>query len=255
MATPLMKTLPRVVDEAEWRAARRRLLDEEKELTHRRDAVNAARRDLPMLEITTGYAFTAPDGSRRTLLDLFEGRRQLIVYHFMFDPDWDEGCPSCSYTVDNIGHLSHLHARNTTLALVSRAPVGKLAAYRERMGWDVPWYSSQGSTFNYDMHVTLDPAVAPVEYNFRDLDDLVRTEGHAWSDWAGEMPGISTYLRDDDRVFLTYVSYARGIDLVVGTNNWLDLTVLGRQENWEQPAGRADGPFMHWLRRHDQYDR
>lgn len=245
--------LPAVVDEAEWRAARMRLLVQEKELSRHRDAIAAARRQLPMLEITKDYRFTAFDGGIHTLRDLFAGRRQLLVYHFMFDPSWDEGCPSCSYTVDHIGDLRHLHARDTTLVLVSRAPVDKLAAYQKRMGWDVPWFSSAGSDFNYDFHVTIDASVRPVEYNFRDADELVAKEGEAWRDWSGEQPGISAFLRDDDRVLLTWTGYSRAIDMVMGTNHWLDFTVLGRQEDWERPSGRSDGPSMHWLRRHDEY--
>jgi predicted dithiol-disulfide oxidoreductase (DUF899 family) len=241
-----------VVSEQEWRAARVELLVREKDLARKRDAVTAARRRLPMREVTDDYRFTGPDGEV-SLADVFEGRRQLVVYHFMFQPEWDAGCPSCSFIVDGIGHLAHLHARDTTLAVVSRAPYSQLAAYRERMGWAVPWYSSAGSSFNYDFHVTVDPAVAPVEYNFRDEQQLLETEGESWRDWAGDMPGISTFLHDGDRVFHTYSTYARGLDALASTYNWLDLTVLGRQEDWEKPPGRSDGPSMHWLRRHDEY--
>ncbi|MGH2393816.1 MAG: DUF899 domain-containing protein, partial [Candidatus Limnocylindria bacterium] len=146
---------PSVASRAEWQAARQALLVREKELTRLRDAVNAERRRLPMVRIAKEYVFDGPHGTAR-LLDLFAGHRQLIVYHFMFDPSWDEGCPSCSLLVDNIGHLSHLHARDTSLALVSRAPLDKLEAYQRRRGWTFPWYSSYGSDFNYDFHVTLD---------------------------------------------------------------------------------------------------
>jgi predicted dithiol-disulfide oxidoreductase (DUF899 family) len=243
---------PPVVSDQEWRAARVELLAREKELTRQRDAVSAARRRLPMREVTTDYRFTGPDGEV-SLRDVFEGRRQLVVYHFMFQPEWDAGCPSCSFVVDNIGHLAHLHARDTTLALVSRGPYPLLAAYRERMGWRVPWYSSAGTSFNYDFHVTVDAAVAPVEYNFRDEQQLIEAEGEAWRGWAGDQPGVSTFLRDGDRVFHTYSAYARALDALMGTYTWLDLTVLGRQEEWEQPPGRADGPAVHWLRRHDEY--
>jgi predicted dithiol-disulfide oxidoreductase (DUF899 family) len=159
------------------------------------------------------------------------------------------GCPSCSFLVDNIGHLAHLHARDTTLALVSRAPTVKLEAYEQRMGWTVPWYSSFGSDFNYDFHVSRDEAVAPVEYNYRALAEL----GPTWQGSSGDMHGISAFLRHGERVFYTYSSYARGTDLVVGTYNWLDLTARGRQEDWEQPPGRSDSPLMGWLRRHDSY--
>ncbi len=246
--TDIDAALPEVVGAQEWRAARLALLEREKEFTRARDALAAERRRLPMEEITKDYLFTGAAGEVH-LRDLFEGRRQLLVYHFMFDPDWDEGCPSCSFLADNIGHLSHLHARDTTLALVSRAPYGKLAAYRERMGWDVPWYSSAGSDFNYDFQVTYDPARGSTEYNYRD-----KAGDPGWQDWSGEQPGTSAFLRDGDRVLHTYSSYARGGDLMIGTYNWLDLTVLGRQEGWEQPPGRSDSPqIMGWLHRHDQY--
>ena len=167
----------------------------------------------------------------------------------MFDPDRDEGCPSCSFLTDNIGHLAHLHARDTTLALVSRAPLAKIEPFRQRMGWTVPWYSSFGSDFNYDFHVTLDESVTPVEYNYRGLDEL----GPEWQGWSGEMHGISAFLRQGDRVFLTYSSYARGTDMVAGIYHWLDFTARGRQEDWEQPPGRSDSPLMAWLRHHDKY--
>jgi predicted dithiol-disulfide oxidoreductase (DUF899 family) len=241
-------TDPQVVSRDEWLVARSGLLAKEKEFTRQRDALNAERRRLPMVEIDKTYVFEGRDGTA-SLLDLFEGRSELLTYHFMFDPDWDEGCPSCSFVVDNIGHLAHLHARDTTLVLVSRARIETIEPYRRRMGWTVPWYSSFGSDFNYDFHVTLDEAVAPVEYNYRALPDL----GATWQGWSGEMHGISAFLRRGDRVFHTYSSFARGTDLVVGTYNWLDLTARGRQEDWEQPPGRSDGPLMGWLRRHDNY--
>jgi predicted dithiol-disulfide oxidoreductase (DUF899 family) len=241
-------TDPQVVSRDEWLVARSGLLAKEKEFTRQRDALNAERRRLPMVEIDKTYVFEGRDGTA-SLLDLFEGRSELLTYHFMFDPDWDEGCPSCSFVVDNIGHLAHLHARDTTLVLVSRARIETIEPYRRRMGWTAPWYSSFGSDFNYDFHVTLDEAVAPVEYNYRALPDL----GATWQGWSGEMHGISAFLRRGDRVFHTYSSFARGTDLVVGTYNWLDLTARGRQEDWEQPPGRSDGPLMGWLRRHDNY--
>jgi len=239
---------PQVVSPEQWLAARRKLLAREKEFTRQRDALNTERRKLPMVRIDKEYVFDGPEG-KRTLADLFDGRRQLIVYHFMFDPDWDKGCQSCSFLADGIGHLAHLHARDTTLAMVSRAPLAKLEAFRQRMGWTVPWYSSSGSDFNYDFHVTLDPAVAPVQYNYRDLDEL----GPDWQGWTGEMHGLSAFMRRGDRVFCTYSSYARGTDTVNSTYQWLDLTARGRQEDWEQPSGRSDGPLMSWLRHHDRY--
>ena len=239
---------PPVASPEEWLAARKQLLDREKDFTRQRDALNAERRRLPMVEIDKNYVFEGAAGAG-SLLDLFEDRGQLLIYHFMFDPAWDEGCRSCSLLVDNIGHLAHLHARDTTLAVVSRAPLARTEPFRQRMGWAVPWYSSHGTDFNYDFHVTLDQAVAPVQYNYRDLAAL----GPDWQGWSGEMHGISAFLRRGDRVFRTYSSYARGTDLVVGTYSWLDLTARGRQEDWEQPAGRSNGPLMGWLRHHDRY--
>ncbi|MGH8728982.1 MAG: DUF899 domain-containing protein [Burkholderiales bacterium] len=241
---------PNVVSRAEWLAARKQHLSREKEFTRQRDALNAERRKLPMVKIEKDYVFEGQDGKVR-LLDLFEGRRQLIVYHFMFDPGWDEGCPSCSFVADNIGHLAHLHARDTSLALVSRAPLAKIEPFKKRMGWTVPWYSSFGSDFNHDFHVTTDEAVAPVEYNYRDKATLEQL-GHTYH-VKGEQPGASVFLRDGDRIYHTYSTYGRGLDLLVGTYNYLDLTPLGRQEDWEQPPGRSDGPFMAWLRHHDRY--
>jgi predicted dithiol-disulfide oxidoreductase (DUF899 family) len=234
-----MGTQPEIVSAAEWRAARLDLLAKEKEFTRARDALAAQRRRLPMTEVTEDYRFTGPAGEVG-LADLFEGRRQLLVYHFMFEPDWDAGCPSCSFVADNIGPVVHLHARNTTLALVSRAPYEKIAAYQKRMGWDLPWYSSYGSEFNYDFEVTIDPAKGRTGYNFRD-----RSRDEGWPGWSGEMPGVSAFLRDGDRILRTYSSYERGLDMLLGTYHWLDLTALGRQE---------DGPGMDWLRRHDEYE-
>jgi predicted dithiol-disulfide oxidoreductase (DUF899 family) len=165
-------SLPNVVSRDEWLAARKELLAKEKELTRRRDALNVARRMLPMVAIDKEYVFEGPDG-KATLLDLFEGRRQLIFAHFMFDPSWDDGCPSCSAGADEMsaGLIAHLNARETSLAYVSRAPLAKLEDYKARKGWTFPWYSSYGSDFNYDFHVTLDESVAPVEYNYRTVDE------------------------------------------------------------------------------------
>lgn len=244
------KADPPIVSEQEWLAARVELLKLEKELTHQRDAVNAARRRLPMVEVTKDYVFEGPEGEAR-LLDLFEGRSQLLIDHFMWREDLDAGCPSCSFLVDNIGDLRHLHARDTSLVLVSRVPFAHGEEYfRRRMGWSVPWYSSYGSDFNYDYHATIDPARGAVEYNYRTGPEL----GEGWENWSGEMPGVSAFLRHGGRVFHTYSSYGRGSDLLLGTYNWLDLTARGRQEDWEEPPGRSDGPYMSWLRHHDRYD-
>jgi predicted dithiol-disulfide oxidoreductase (DUF899 family) len=242
---------PRVVSRAEWLAARKEFLIKEKVLTQLRDQLNAERRRLPMVKIEKVYVFEGPDGNV-PLLHLFEGRRQLIMYHFMFDPSWDEGCPNCSFLVDNIGHLAHLYARSTSLVLVSRAPLARIEPFKKRMGWTVPWYSSFGSDFNYDFHVTLDEAVAPVEYNYRDKAELVQ-KGETYFT-QGESHGLSVFLRDGDGMFHTYSTYARGTDLLAGTYNYLDLTPLGRQEDWEEPPGRSNSSFLAWVRHHDRYE-
>lgn len=245
--------LPNIVSLNEWHMARKKLLNKEKEFTRARDVLNAERRQLPMVEIHKDYVLDGPHG-KTSLLDLFEGRPQLIVHHFMFDPDWEAGCPACSLAADNIGHLAHLHARNTSLALISRAPLPKLQCYKKRMGWNIPWYSSYGSDFNYDFHVTLDETVTPIEYNYLTKEELVQKGVPVDSGQSMEVPGISTFLRDGERIFHTYTTYARGTDLILGTFNYLDLTALGRQEDWEQPPGRSDGNGKTWLRRHDEYD-
>ena len=248
MSTSTMSQ-PRIVSRAEWLAARKQLLAREKELTRHRDEVNAERRQLPMVEITKDYVFEGPE--KAGLVDLFDGRSQLLVFHFMFEPDWDEGCPSAR-SWSTTSALSHLHARDTSLSLVSRAPFEKLAAYRERMGWTVPWYSSYGSDFNYDFHVTIDKAVARWSTTTASEEELV---GQALvGRMSGDQPGVSAFLREGDRVFHTYSGYERGVEVLMGTYTWLDLTARGRQEDWEEPAGRSDGPAMGWLHRHDQYE-
>jgi predicted dithiol-disulfide oxidoreductase (DUF899 family) len=231
-------SLPEIVTQEQWVAARKDLLEREKQLTRARDELTSARRRLPMVEVEKDYRFEGPDGELG-LIDLFEGRHQLIVGHFMFDPSWDDGCASCTAGADEMspGHLEHLHARDTTLAYVSRAPYPKIADYRRRRGWTFPWYSSHAGDFNYDFHVTLDEAVAPVQYNFRTPDEFAATGQEV--ELAGEFPGRSSFLRDGDRVFHTYSVYARGLETVGGSYYLLDETALGRQEDWEKPAGRA----------------
>jgi predicted dithiol-disulfide oxidoreductase (DUF899 family) len=231
-------TLPEIVSREEWLAKRKKLLKKEKEFTRMRDELNAERRRLPMVEIKKGYEFKGPDG-KASLLDLFKSRDQLIIYHFMFDPEWDEGCRSCSAWADHIarGHLNHLHARSTTLALVSRAPLGKITAFKKRMGWAIPWYSSYGSDFNYDFHVTQDESVKPVIYNYRDKATLEHLGQHYHTE--GDQPGISCFLRVDDTAYHTYSTYGRGGEQVGGAYYFLDMTALGRQEEWEEPKGRA----------------
>ena len=234
--------LPQVVSREEWLAARKELLAKEKELTQQRDALNAERRRLPMVKIDKEYLLEGPNGEA-SLVDLFEGRRQLIVYHFMFSPEWDEGCPSCSAGADEVskGLLEHLHARETTLAYVSRAPFPKLEAYKAKKGWIFPWYSSYGSDFNYDFHVTLDELVAPIMYNYRTKaeHEQAGTSYYVEGEQPIERHGHSCFLRDGNDVFHTYSMYGRGAETVGGSYYFLDLTALGRQEDWEEPKGRA----------------
>jgi predicted dithiol-disulfide oxidoreductase (DUF899 family) len=217
---------PPVVSREEWIAARQALLIKEKEATRAHDRLNAERRRLPMVKIMKDYSFDGPNG-KMSLFDLFEGRRQLIIYHFMFGPDWDEGCPVCSFLVDNIGHLAHLHARDTSLVLVSRAPLAKIEPYKARMGWTIPWVSSYDSDFNADLYATTDD--------------------------GSEYGGVNVFLREGADIFHTYMTTDRGNDILHGTYNYLDLTPLGRQENWEEPPDRSNSPAMGWLRRHDIY--
>ena len=225
---------PRVVPPGQWLAARRDLLTLEKEATHASDTAATARRALPVTEVAKNYAFSGPDG-QLSLPDLFDGRRQLITYHFMWRhaesgfPGEDQGCPTCSFLADSIGNLAHLHACDTTLALVSRAPIASIERFRKRMGWAVPWYSSDGSDFNYDFHVSFDEAKVPLEYNFKDKATLERETPYIRSGTDG--PGVSVFLREGDRVFHTYSAYERGLDSLLGTYRWLELTPLGRQRH------------------------
>jgi predicted dithiol-disulfide oxidoreductase (DUF899 family) len=230
-------SLPDVVSREQWLRARTELLVQEKELTHLRDRLVADRRRLPMVAVGKDYRFTGPDGEL-TFEQLFEGRTQLIVGHFMFDPDWEDGCSSCTAGADEMsdGHLEHLHARDTTLAYVSRAPYEKIARYRAQRGWTFPWYSSYGSDFNYDFAVTLDESVTPASYNYKDADEI-RGMGFEPS---GEFPGRSAFLRTADGIFHTYSVFARGAESIGGSYYLLDETALGRQEEWEEPKGRAE---------------
>ncbi|MDQ3777651.1 MAG: DUF899 domain-containing protein [Actinomycetota bacterium] len=226
--------LPPVVSPTEWQAARERLLAKEKEATRTRDALAAERRRLPRVRIDKHYVFDGPDG-KKTLLDLFEGRRQLIVYHFMFGPNQEAGCDGCSMFVDQIGHLAHLHARDTSFALVSRAPLEKIERYRKRMGWTIPWFSSFGTDFNVDLDLS---------------PDVPRRD--AYQD--GETFGLSVFLRDGDEVFRTYFTDRRGVEALGSVWTFLDLTPLGRQETWEDsPPGYPQTEPYEWWRRHDEY--
>jgi predicted dithiol-disulfide oxidoreductase (DUF899 family) len=224
------KQLPPIVTEAQWQAAHEALLAKEKAATRARDALAAERRRMPMVKVEKEYSFDTPGGKAR-LLDLFEGRRQLVLYHFMFAPGVDgwpqAGCPGCTFFVDQIGHLSHLHARDTSFALVSLAPLDRLLAYRQRMGWDIPWYSSAGTDFNRDFGVTTE---------------------------RGESFGLSVFLRDGDASYRTYFTAGRGVEALGSTWTFLDLTPYGRQETWEDsPAGWPQSPPYVWWRRHDEY--
>ncbi len=231
---------PKIVSRDEWLAARKAHLEHEKELTKHRDQVNAERRRLPMVKLEKEYVFDSPSG-KPTLRDLFESRRQLIVYHFMFDPEWDEGCPGCTGLVNALGNLSMLHERDTSFVLISRAPLAKLERYKARKGWEQPWVSSYGSDFNYDFHVTLDEAVAPVQYNFRDQAELEKRDEPYFR--KGEQHGMSVFFRIEEDVFHTYSSFARGCEGVTNAYSLLDRTPYGRQEDFEDsPPGWPQKP-------------
>jgi predicted dithiol-disulfide oxidoreductase (DUF899 family) len=224
-----------VVDHAEWLEARRELLAKEKEFTRRRDELSRRRFELPWEPVEQEYVFDGPERSE-TLADLFDGRSQLLVYHFMFDPDWDVGCPICSFWADNFDPVVlHLKARDVTMVAISRAPFPKLAAYKQRMGWSFKWVSSAANRFNFDYGVSFEPnEIAEPVYNY----GTIAPKGT-------EREGTSVFVRDrDGNLFHTYSAYARGIDLVNTAYNYLDLVPKGRDED-----GR--GPF--WVRRHDEY--
>jgi predicted dithiol-disulfide oxidoreductase (DUF899 family) len=217
---------PKIVSRKQWEAARQKLLGKEKELTRRRDKLNAERRRLPMFRIEKDYVFEGLNG-KRSLLDLFDGRRQLIVYHFMFEPDADEGCDGCSMVVDNMGHPAHLNARDITRVLISRAPLSKIEPFKKRMGWSEPWFSSFGSDFNYDFGVTTG---------------------------EGETFGLSVFLRDGDKIYQTYFTNRRGVEYLGSSFSYFDLAPYGRQEEWEDsPEGWPQGPLYEWWRHHDRY--
>ncbi len=227
--------LPPIVSQTEWQAAREELLAREKEATRARDALAAERRRLPRVRIEEDYVFDGPAG-KATLPKLFEGRSQLLLYHFMFGPNQDVGCDGCSMFVDQIGHLAHLHARDTSFALVSRAPIAKIEAYRKRMGWTIPWYSSFEGDFNVDFDVGPETPQPDV---YQD----------------GETFGLSVFLRDGDSLFRTYFTTARGVEALGSVWTFLDVTPLGRQENWEDsPAGYRQTKPYEWWRRHDEYE-
>jgi predicted dithiol-disulfide oxidoreductase (DUF899 family) len=234
-------SLPQIVSRDEWVVARKRLLVREKEETRARDALNADRRRLPMVRVEAEYVFEGPTGLVG-LLELFGDSRQLLVYHAMFDPSWEQPCPGCAAGMAETapGLFTHLKARDTSYVMVSRAPYPKLAECQEVRGWTFPWYSSYGSSFNYDFQVTLDDAVAPVMYNYRTRAELAE----ALPDWkiegSTEMPGFSCFLRVENSIFHTYSSYGRGTEAHGSAYSLLDMTALGRQEDWEEPKGRVE---------------
>jgi predicted dithiol-disulfide oxidoreductase (DUF899 family) len=232
-------SVPRIVSADEWLAKRKELLAAEEQAARALANVSERRRELPAIRVEKEYVFDGPAG-RVSLLEMFDGRLQLIVQHFMFDPAWDEGCPVCSYQADSVGDLAHMHSHNTTFAAVSRAPIGKIEPFRERMGWSFPWYSSLGSDFNYDFHVTHDENVAPIEWNFRTKQELIDM-GQPYFARPGEQGGVSVFYRDGDTVLHTYSGYSSVSDLLCGTDQYLDLTPLGRQD--------ADVELRH----HDRY--
>jgi predicted dithiol-disulfide oxidoreductase (DUF899 family) len=242
-------SLPDVVPHEEWLVARKALLAREKEFTRLKDTLNADRRRLPMVAIEKDYQFEGPEGTVG-LLDLFAGRRQLIIQHFMFDPSWDEGCSSCTADCDEIsdGRLRHLAQRATTFAVVGRAPYPKIATYKQQRGWEFPFYSSGGGDFNYDFHATIDEARVPMEINYRTRADMAEPEGAklAWAldqEQPFEVPGYSFFLRDGNAIFHTNSTFARGTESCTDSYGLLDQTALGRQEDWEEPKGRADDPY------------
>ena len=230
--------LPEVVSREQWLEARLSLLQQEKELTRRRDALNAERRRLPMVRVEKEYVFDGP-GGKTSLAELFGDSGQLFVQHVMFGPDWDAACPSCTeFTTELTGALvERLRSRDTAFAMVCRAPLDKIEAWTAGRGWAVPWYSSYGSDFNYDFQVTLDGSAGQVTYNYRPEPDAVDGERSV------ELPGASCFVRDAGEVFHTYSAYARGLDHVDFAYAFLDLTAFGRQEAWEEPKGRA--PVIH----------
>src|SRR5215831_5681472 len=229
-----------IVSQTEWLAARKALLAKEKEFTKARDQLSTARRALPWVKVEKKYVFDGPAG-KETLADLFAGRSQLIVYHFMLGPGWKQGCPSCSFLADHFdGAVVHLAQRDVTLVVVSRAPLAEIHAYKKRMGWEFKWVSSFGNDFNHDFHVSFTPeekASGKVDYNY------------AMTEFPSEeAPGLSAFIKGQaGEIFHTYSAYARGLDILVGTYNFLDLAPKGRDEDalpWS----------MAWVRRHDEYE-
>jgi len=234
-----MSTDHKIVSRTEWIEARKQLLAQEKQFTRQRDQLSAARRALPWVRVTERYEFERTRG-KATLADLFDGRSQLVVYHFMFGPDWEAGCKSCSFWADNFnGIVEHLRHRDVTLLAISRAPLAKLQAYEKRLGWTFEWVSSHGTSFNHDFGVSFTPeelATGEVVYNFATQKAM-----------GAELPGISVFHKQGDDVFHTYSCYSRGIDMMNTAYHYLDLVPKGRDEANLQHS-------MAWLRRRDEYD-
>jgi predicted dithiol-disulfide oxidoreductase (DUF899 family) len=241
MATQTITRNPKhaVVSPAEWLAARKELLRKEKELTRLRDEISRERLELPWEEVKKEYVFNGPKG-KRTLAELFDGRDQLIVYHFMFGPEWAEGCPSCSFIADHFdGAAVHLANRGITLTAVSRAPFEKIEPFKKRMGWRFNWVSSDGNDFNWDYHVS---------FTKEEITGVKMPYKYGTSSFpSDEAPGLSVFYKDEaGKVFHTYSTYARGGDILIGAYNFLDIAPLGRNEE------RFDWP-MQWVRHHDKY--
>lgn len=237
--------IPPVVSREEWLIARKALLAKEKELTRQRDALSAERRRLPVVKVDREYVFEGPSGKVR-LIDLFEGRRQLYIHHFMWIDAIDQGCPTCSIAADMtfncVPWLAQLEQRDVTFACVARAPYAKIAAYKARRGWTFPFYSSAPSTFHYDFHSTLDESKAPIEYNYRNKQELLAT-GMPEEALQGDWPVNSVFVRDERNVYHAYSAFARGLDQLFTPYNFLDLTPYGRQEDWEDsPEGWPQKP-------------
>jgi predicted dithiol-disulfide oxidoreductase (DUF899 family) len=209
-------TSVQIVSPGQWAAAIDELRVQEAEEAKARAALNAARRSLPAVRVEKSYAFEGPEGTV-SLPEMFEGRRQLITYHFMFDPDWEQGCPYCSQIIDNVGHLAHLHALDTTFAIVSQAPIAKIEPFRTRMGWSIPWYSLAGNDFNYDFHSTSEKS---------------------------ERGGLNVFLRDGEHVLHTYSAYDGEIDLHMLDSSYVDLAPL-ELSGYQEPQS--------WPRHHDRY--
>jgi predicted dithiol-disulfide oxidoreductase (DUF899 family) len=229
----------KIVSHDEWLAARKELLAKEKALTRARDQLAAERRELPWVKVNKTYVFDTPAG-KKTLADLFGEKSQLFVYHFMLGPGWDEGCPNCSFLADQFdGAIVHLAERDVAFVVVSRAPLAKIEAFKRRMGWRFPWVSSYGGDFNFDYHVSFKPDAMGAEGDYNYAGQKIGSD---------EMPGASVFYKDaNGAVFHTYSTYARGLDLLIGPYNFLDLTPKGRDE--------ADLPWtMAWVRHHDRYE-